>query len=175
MQLARRRFFVKSALGWVVAKALPAHAGPILDAVPMAPPARDAVTLRAYVDTLIPADETPSGTALGVDQQLLNVASSLPDSQRLLDLGLAWLNQQARANYDRDFPDLGEREREAVVSKAAAADYNTLPRVFFERTRADAFFHYYGRPESWHGIRYYRGPPQPLGFMDYTQPPRPLR
>ena len=175
MRLARRRFFVKSALGLVVARALPAYAEPVLNALPAAPQARDAVTLRAYVDTLIPADETPSGTALGVDQQLLNVAGGQPDYQRLLDLGLTWLNQRARANYDRDFPDQGEREREAVVSQAADAGFHTLPRVFFERTRADAFFHYYGRPESWRGIRYYRGPPQPLGFMDYTQPPRPLR
>ena len=58
------------------------------------------------------------------------------------------------------------------MRQAAAAANNTLPRVFFERTRGDAFFHYYGHPESWRGITYYRGPPQPLGFLDYDQPPR---
>jgi hypothetical protein len=90
-------------------------------------------------------------------------------------LGLEWLNKQARAGYGRDFPLLDEGSREEVVRQAEAAGYDTLPRVFFERTRADAFFHYYGRPESWRGMAHYRGPPQPLGFMDYAQPPRTSR
>lgn len=175
MRLARRRFFARSVSGWLLAKVLPVHAGPILDATPVTPPPREAPTLGAYVDTLIPADETPSGSELGVAQQLLKVAGGRPDYQQLLDLGLAWLNQRARAKFDRDFSDLGEGERESVVSQAADADFHTLPRLFFERTRADAFFLYYGRPETWRGIRYFHGPPQPLGFMDYTQPPRPLR
>lgn len=174
MRLARRRFFFSSALGWLLAKLLPARAGPVLGSSPPAPTAGDAA-LRAYVDTLIPADETPSGSALGVDEQLRVVASAQPNYRRLLESGLAWLNRQSRADFGRDFVELDENEREAVVSQAAAADFRTLPREFFERTRADAFFHYYGRPESWPGIRYYHGPPQPLGFMDYTEPPRPLR
>lgn len=172
MRLTRRRFFVWPALGWAVSRVLPAHAEPIIDTTPFALLAPAEATLRAYVEVLIPADETPSGTALGVDKQLRVVAKGQRDYERLLDLGLAWLNRQARSNYGRNFPELDESGREAVVARAAAADYMTLPRVFFERTRADAFFHYYGRPESWRGMRHYRGPPQPLGFMDYTQAPR---
>jgi hypothetical protein len=92
-----------------------------------------------------------------------------------LSFGLDWLNKQARAGYGLDFPALDEGGRDAIVRQAAAAGLDSLPRVFFERTRADAFFHYYGRPESWRGMAHYRGPPQPLGFMDYTQPPRTSR
>jgi hypothetical protein len=169
MRKARRRFFIGSALACVLSRVAPSRA-----ASPPSAALADA-TLRAYVDVLLPADETPSGTALGVDRHLLLVARKQRSYQRLLDLGLDWLNRQARAEYGRDFPRLDDGERETVVHRAAAAGYNTLPRVFFQQTRADAFTHYYGRPESWRGIEQYRGPPQPLGFMDYTRPPHAAR
>ena len=169
MRQARRRFFIGSALVWVLSRVTPSRA-----ARPPSAPLDDS-TLRAYVDVLIPADETPSATALGVDKQLLLVARGQRNYQRLLEFGLHWLNEQARGNYGRSFPELDERNRELVVGQAAAAGHRTLPRMFFERTRADAFFHYYGRPESWRGIAHYRGPPQPRGLLDYTQPPRTSR
>lgn len=171
MQVRRRRFFVGSALGGALSWMRPARAAPVASVESFAPPVRADATLRAYVDVLIPADETPSGTALGVDSKLLAAAKRQSDYQRLLDLGLDWLNRQARAGFGRDFPSLGEGEQQELVSQAAAAGHDTLPRVFFEWTRADAFFHYYGRPESWRGIRHYRGPPQPLGYLDHTEKP----
>ena len=145
MQLTRRRLFIGFALGWVLSRVLPARA-----ASPW-PSQLAESTLRIYVDVLIPADETPSGTALDVDRQLLLVAMGQRDYLRLLEQGLDWLNRRAR--------------------EKASGRHNTLARVFFERTRADAFFHYYGRPESWPGIARYSGPPQPSGFMDYMLPP----
>jgi hypothetical protein len=169
MRSARRRFVIGSALGCMFAGAAPTRAA-------SAPsPAPAAATLRAYVDTLLPADETPSGTALGVDERLLAVAKQRQDYRRMLDWGLDWLNAQARARYLRDFPQLDEAQRDAVLRIAATGGYGTPARVFFERTRADAFTHYYARPESWRGIVQYRGPPQPLGFADYAQPPRASR
>lgn len=145
-------------------------------AAPGHSPSLSDLTLKAYVDVLIPADEmTPSGSGLGVDKQLLIVANSKPPYQRLLDLGLDWLNNKSLADFGRSYPDLDEGKREAIVRQAAAAAYNTLPRVFFERTRIDAFSFYYSRPESWRGIAYYRGSPQPLGFLDYAKPPRKQR
>jgi hypothetical protein len=176
VSVRRRRYFIHSALGWVLCRLLPAHAVPLTGVAPAEPSAPAESTLGAYVDILIPADETPSGTALGVDRQLLLAAKASRENQRLLDLGLAWLNDQARASFGGDFPALDEGEQQTIVGQAATADYGTLPRVFFERTRADAFSHYYRRPESWRGIVGYRGPPQPLGFMDYyTRPPRASR
>ena len=169
MRQARRRFFIGSALVGALCRIAPSFA-----AAPPLPRLADA-TLGAYVDALIPADETPSASALGVDKQLLAAAAGAPGHRRLLDAGLDWLNTRSRARYARPFPELDERGREAIVGEAAAAGYGTLPRVFFERTRAAAFFHYYGRPESWRDMAQYRGPPQPLGYMDYTQPPRTSR
>ena len=151
---------------WVLSRVVPSRAASL-----QSPRLADS-TLRAYVDVLIPADETPSATALDVDKQILVVARGHRNYQRLLDLGLDWLNMQARAKHGRNFPELAEGDREAVVRQAADAPNKTLPRIFFERTRADAFHFYYGRPESWRGIAHYRGPPQPLGFMDYAEPPR---
>jgi hypothetical protein len=172
MRLTRRQLLIGSALGWILSRVLPSRATmltlPVTSSWPSQPIAS---TLAAYVDVLIPADVTPSATALDVDKQLLAVASGQQDYQTLLELGLDWLNRRAREQYGGHFPELDEGSREAVVAQAAAAGYNTLPRVFFERTRADAFFHYYGRPESWPGITGYSGPPQPLGFLDYTRPP----
>ena len=150
-------------------------AAPSRAASRQSPPLAD-LTLKAYVDALIPADETtPSGTALDVDKQLLIVAKRNRSYLRLLELGLDWLNTQSRTDFGGSFPELNEGKREAIVRQAAAATYGTLPRVFFERTRADAFSFYYSRPESWRGIAYYRGPPQPLGFLDYAKPPRKQR
>ena len=55
MRVTRRRFFVGSALGWVLSRMRPSSAASL-----QLPPLAD-TTLRAYVDVLIPADETPSG------------------------------------------------------------------------------------------------------------------
>ena len=124
----------------------------------------------AYLDTLVPADETPSATILGVDKQILAKAATLPEYTHLIQQGCRWLDTQAFQYKMRDFPALQERARIAVVEQAAAARPRSLPRVFFEATRSDAFFYYYGHPESWPGLGF-QGPPQPHGYLDYTQSP----
>jgi hypothetical protein len=78
-------------------------------------------TLRAYVDVLIPADETPSASALGVDRRLLAVAKHQDTYQRVLDLGLDRLNRQAQLAHGRDFATVDENAREAIVQRMAAA------------------------------------------------------
>lgn len=127
-------------------------------------------TLAAYFDTLIPADETPSATQLGVTAQVLVQASRDASYQSLLERGCAWLNAQARQHGAEHFPALAADQREQVVHLAASAASRSVPRTFFERTRRDAFFYYYAHPQSWRGLGYH-GPPQPLGFMDYSAPP----
>lgn len=71
MKHLRRRFFLASALAALITRLLPAHAA----SRTVAPD----TTLRAYVDTLVPADETPSGSALGVDAKLKAVAADQPE------------------------------------------------------------------------------------------------
>ena len=169
MPVKRRHFLLGTTFGWALVRVLPSRAAS------RAPSASTDPTFAAYVDVLVPADETPSATALGIDKELLVVASGRNDYQRLLRWGVEWLNRQARAQYGRDFQALNEESRDGIVREAAAARADTLPRAFFERTRADVFYHYYARPEAWRGIASYRGPPQPVGFLDYAGPPRTSR
>ena len=169
MREKRRRLLIGSTVGWALSNTLSSRAASLARAMPADP------TLAAYFDVLVPTDETPSATALGIDKELLVVASERKDYQRLLQWGAEWLNQRARARYGRAFPALDEESRDAIVREAATARADTLQRVFFERTRADVFYHYYARPEAWRGIAGYRGPPQPVGFLDYAGPPRTSR
>src|SRR5215470_3921911 len=124
MRQARRRFFVESALLCALSRVTPTRA-----ALPRSIPLPEA-TLRAYVDVLIPADETPSATALGVDKKLLVMAKGRPDYHRLLALGFDWLNTQAQFKHGRNFAQLDETSRDAIVGRAAAAGHGTPPRVF---------------------------------------------
>ena len=129
-------------------------------------------TLAYYLDTLIPADQTPSATALAVDKKIVAAATLDHRLRRLITTGCAWLDTQAKDHYDvESFSSLSETQRESVVTLAAAEKIDTLPRVFFERLRQDAFFHYYAQPASWSGLAY-AGPPQPKGHLDFYLPPR---
>lgn len=127
-------------------------------------------TLEAYLDTLIPADESPSAIHLGVAEAMVAKAKSDTSYQRLLQQGCDWLDEQARQYGAAHFAALREAERERIVSLAAVGAAGLQPLIFFHRTREDAFVAYYARPESWAGVGY-AGPPQPRGFMDYAQAP----
>ncbi len=129
-------------------------------------------TLTYYLDTLIPADQTPNATALGVDKHIVAAATLDHRLRRLIKTGCAWLDAQANDHYGvENFSSLSESQREQVVALAAAERAGTPQRVFFERLRQDAFFHYYAQPASWADLSY-AGPPQPKGHLDFYLPPR---
>jgi hypothetical protein len=107
---------------------------------------------------------------VGVPAQVVAQAATNELYQSLLIKGCAWLDEQARQYSVEHFVVLDADHREQVVHLAANAARRSLPRVFFERTRREAFFYYYAHPQSWHGLGYHR-PPQPLGFMDYVAAP----
>lgn len=165
MPLTRRqllqRCLTAGLLGWL----LPARA-----ARPE-PAASLSATLRVYLDVLIPADETPAASQLGVDRDLLDRGRTDAGYQQLLERGVAWLDRQARESFGKDFVSLEESARVSVVTRAAEAGMDTLEGLFFAATRDDAFRSYYARPEGWHGLVGYHGPPQPLGYMDQHRPP----
>jgi hypothetical protein len=165
MNISRRRVLQYSVAMGLVARLLPGCARQDTPAQP------SAKALKAYLDILIPADETPSASQLGVDREVLTKGHNNADYQRLLIFATSWLDEQARQRGKRDFVSLDLSARESIVARAAEADNESLENLFFEITRTDAFLHYYARPESWHGIADYRGPPQPVGFMDYYLPP----
>jgi hypothetical protein len=128
-------------------------------------------TLVAFLDTLIPDDETgPGASLLGVDGEVLRKSTQNNGEYALLVAGLHWLDEQARSSEAAPFAELTEEGREGVVALAAGAEPGSLPRRFFERIRSDAFYFYYAHPRAWAAIGY-DGPPQPEGFLDYAQPP----
>ena len=128
-------------------------------------------TLQAWLDILIPADEAPSASQLGVDRALLEKAESDAEYREVLVRGVAWLDRQARGRGGSDFLSLDEADSLAITSRAASAGTDTLEGIFFTITRADATLEYYARPEGWSGLPGYHGPPQPLGYMDHHRPP----
>ncbi len=123
-----------------------------------------------YMDTLIPRDESPGATDLGVDQEILSRIRNSDYRKGIIQQGCRWLDEAARKRGATDFTALGPDGREAVVGKAAEAAPGTPLHEFFRYTRDQAVRIYYANPESWISLNY-RGPPQPLGFTDYTQPP----
>jgi hypothetical protein len=127
-------------------------------------------TLGAWLDTLIPADETPSATQLGVDKLLITSARADGDYLALLTFGRIWLDLQARQHGVAGFAALDADAREAVAARAAGARPGSTQRRFFDITLQDALTCYYQQPASWPGLGY-TGPPQPLGYMDYTRAP----
>ena len=127
--------------------------------------------LQAWLDTLLPADEfSPAASELGVSSRIVSKTLGNPDYLRLIRAGCRWLDKQALARGVQTFVRLGAPEREHVVRLAEQATMKSLPRMFFEHTRTDAFLFYYTQPETW-GMLNYPGPPQPRGFMDRTTRP----
>ena len=133
----------------------------------------DYATFTALLDTLIPEDETPSATQLGVTEALYTKLSGNRSFSRLLHGGCAWLDEQARWRGAAAFPALDDAGRDEILALAAAGETRSLPRDFFDRIRRLAFSEYYADPRGWRDLDY-PGPPQRRGFTDYTRPPRAL-
>lgn len=105
--------------------------------------------LPTYLDTLIPDFIGPSATKLGVTQHLLNIARANDQYKRFLIAGCQWLDHMATNENSSRFSSLSEAARIRIIQTAESAENDTLERVFFERTRRDAFRYYYAQAESW--------------------------
>lgn len=128
-------------------------------------------SLPAFVDTLIPADSTPSATQLGLDRTLIRHAEGIENYTRLLELGCEWLDQAATVRHRAPFHALRHDLREAIVTLAEGNPANSIPRMFFERVKFDLLGLYYASPASWNGLGI-ASPPQPRGYPDFTRPPQ---
>jgi hypothetical protein len=128
-------------------------------------------SLPAFLDTLLPEDEAPSASQLGIDRQLIAHATGIENYLRLLQLGCQWLDQQASRKSNLGFWQLDLQGREAVVTIAENATEDSVQKLFFDRVKSDAFTFYYSNPASWVAIGF-TGPPQPAGYLDFAAPPR---
>lgn len=162
-----RRKFLRLTLG----AGLVASSGYILKEVliPSQIGTGERLTLEAFLETLIPSDLTAGALELGVARKILARASGDAQYRRLVKRGCGWLDGMAKRRGRAGYASLGEGQRDEVTGEAAAAPAGSVPRIFFEVMRSDAFFHYYANPASWEGLGY-KGPPQPDGYRDYTEP-----
>lgn len=126
-------------------------------------------SLGAFLDTLLPADESPSATQLGVEEHIRAQGARDASFGRLLEHGCRWLDEQAQRDGAVSFNGANESLRIVIVSRAAEARPRTAPRLFFEYLQSDAFHYYYADPASHTGLGF-SGPPQPAGYAHFDRP-----
>jgi hypothetical protein len=160
----------RGVLGGTLAAGVP---GPARAAVmlPDQAPKDPLAAFPAWLDTLIPADEAPSATALGLDAATLAEGPNKSQFLRIATLGCGWLDGEARKLGAAGFVALDQPTRDRIAEAAQNSPPRSMPWAFFNTTRAVAFAHYYARPESWAGLGISR-PPQPEGYPDHADPPR---
>jgi len=171
--LSRLKLTRRQLLGLLVALSAWLPARILLAAVPTGGSPSAPQNLSALLDVLLPEDESPSASQLGVDARILAEASGNPNLMRLLDTGSTWLDRQARRQGAQAFHQLDEEHQIGIVKLAEAQPQPSLVQIYFRYVQDRAFNYYYAHPESWPSLGYV-GPPQPRGFPDYDRPPRDL-
>lgn len=124
-------------------------------------------TLKILLDEIIPADEAPSATQLNVHNDILNEAVNIPNYNLMLIEGVSWLNEYSiKVIGGNSFEGISASKRIEVITFAFASPLGTLPRVFVDRIRQDAFRLYYQKQLAYSSILSMR-PIQPFGYPDY--------
>lgn len=137
-----------------------------------ATPASRQADLRAWVDTLLPAEPNfPGGLALGVAEQIATTIAREPAYAKLTQQAWIWLDARVREAGSDVFSELPASQRHDLVAAAAASAPGSTPRTFFQATLDDALFHAYADPRAWAGLGY-AGPPQPIGFPEHAAAPK---
>ena len=153
--IARRRFL---ALVAAAGAALLARRGRAASAPASLEPA-----LAAFIDTLLPADDmSPAASELGIAKTMLAESAADELYTRLITVGCAFLDRAAEGK----FAESNARVRDVIVTWMTEADYDEVPRRFYEVVRQRAVELYYSRTEGWGGLPI-RRPPQPLGYPDH--------
>jgi hypothetical protein len=127
-------------------------------------------TLLAFLDTLIPADETPSASQLGLETSLIHHAQSIENYMALLTMGCQWLDQQSQASHHVFFWQLAESLRQPIVGLAETSPTGSIPKQLFDHVKSDLFHFYYSHPTILPSLGLL-GAPQPFGYLDYAGPP----
>ena len=126
----------------------------------VAPAKAERLALSTFLDVLLPRDaHSGSATDLRVDQALWAFSRDDARFRQLLVQGSRWLNMTGGAG----FADLTAAQQVQVVQWMSTADWNELPRRFYELVRQTAVETYYSDPRAWTGTGLQR-PPQPVGY-----------
>src|SRR5512135_2072773 len=120
-----RRSFLRLTLGI----GLLASSGYILKNVflPSQITSRENKTLEAFLDTLIPSDETPGAVELGAVGNIRHLSDKDYQYRRLLKSGCAWLDNKAAKHSAETFSALDAAKREEVVRQAAGSGPDSMP------------------------------------------------
>jgi hypothetical protein len=141
----------------------------------------------ALADVILPADELgPAASALRVPDFVDEwVSAPYPQQEKDREVileGLAWIDEESRRRWQKDFADLAEGEQEALCDDLCAEEQKD-PAVkkaakFFEKFTGICMGAYYGTPEGWAAIGYvgnvpsgiFAGPPpEVLDQLGLTQ------
>lgn len=114
---------------------------------------RQAATLAAMVDTIVPADGYPSGTQAGVlDYYAVQFASDLIQQRERYRLGLDALDAEAEAGYAKSFASLVPQLREVVLRRVelgeVSARWPVDPRGFVAAAVGHVMEGFYGDPDN---------------------------
>ncbi|MEO7272926.1 MAG: gluconate 2-dehydrogenase subunit 3 family protein [Vicinamibacterales bacterium] len=72
-------------------------------------------TLSRLTDVIIPPTTTPGAVGAGVPEYIDRVVAGNAEHQPLVRTGLAWLEQQAKTRFSKDFLTLSESEHVAIL------------------------------------------------------------
>jgi hypothetical protein len=126
--------------------------------------------LTAYIDTLIPTDDTPGALDLGIHHKVSERARQNRYLRKRIKKGIIWLNKQAKNKYKEPFHNIATEQREQIVELSEKAPKRSAEFKFYLKIRNEAFHWYYADARTWKFLCY-DGPPQPKGFMNYEHPP----
>lgn len=131
-------------------------------------------TLDAFVDTVIPRDETPGALDAGVADAVLATVQSQPEVARLLETGLDALERASRAQYGRPFASASTEDRQALLQVLGEGreppgwgSEGPLVGPFWNVARGLIVRLFYGSPVGWAEVGF-PGPSVDRGGYRYT-------
>ncbi|MDX1737374.1 MAG: gluconate 2-dehydrogenase subunit 3 family protein [Alphaproteobacteria bacterium] len=127
-------------------------------------------TFRAFIDTLLPQTDTPSGSSLKVDEDVLRLVQQNRNYTLLVDWGVKWLNHNANLTFSRDFYRLSPSEQIILVEMAEKTPASYNANSFFNHVLFDAKRLYYKNPKAWENLNV-NDSLQPKGYPDHSQAP----
>ena len=118
-------------------------------------------TFHGFIEVLLPEDGiSPSGSSVGVADDLLKLSRDNELYSKLIALGCSWLDSTGTGS----FSELSEADQITVVQWMTTSDYNQIPRRFYHLTRQAAMELYFSGEHATNGLPL-NSAPQPDGYM----------
>lgn len=123
-------------------------------------------TLKALVDTIIPADEFgPAASQTGAVEHLCSAMKGRISSRIQIRAAIAWLNWQAGGSFAM----ASAKTKIQIVTELAQSPSGSNERRFYDWVRGQTMLHYYGSAARAQALGFV-GAPQPTGHPDAWLP-----